>query len=197
MPKQFVFKVDGEVLFSYILNSTFCLGTSKTGNRCKRKCIIGFEYCPTHLESIKHLKIKTSTIPNAGLGLFCFDRRLPDNSVVFNRNDVITAYNGTKLNRAQLEARYQEYTAPYALKVGQNHYIDPATKRGVGSLINHKELLNQTNSRFSVNFQAHTATVKATKAIRNGQEIFINYGDEYNLDEEGVEYQTKNYYKKN
>ena len=48
-----------------------------------------------------------------------------------------------------------------------NRYIDSACVRGVGSLINH------ANARFSLG--RDRVVVRATKIIRQGQEILINY----------------------
>ncbi len=42
----------------------------KSGIRCERKCIIGFEYGFTHLPIEKHLRIADSEIQGAGKGLF-------------------------------------------------------------------------------------------------------------------------------
>ena len=47
------------------------------------------------------------------------------------------------------------------------------------------------NARLVVNFQNNTARLKATKNIRNGEEIFVSYGHQYHINETGVQYRTK------
>ncbi len=204
MPQRFRFEVNENnewvIKHEAILKAQRCLGHSKNGQRCKRTCIIGFEYCPTHLESIKKLKIKTSTIPNAGKGLFVSDKTRGPNDIVFRNNDKIVVYNGVIKTPEQMTEHYGEYTAPYGMSIrGTNRVIDSGDKRGVGSLINHKNQLNQINCRFKEirqNYRAVGIEVAATKIIRNGAELFANYGEDYIFDEP-TRYSTKPYYPKN
>jgi SET domain-containing protein len=194
MPKIFRFVADGEELFNYVLESERCLGNTKNGARCKRKCIIGFEYCPAHLKSTKHLAIKQSTIPNAGQGLFAVNPNVGPNAIVFKRYEKIGDYNGVNKTQAELNEDYRDYTAPYAVTVSKNRIIDSAGRRGYGSLANHKD--NNNNADLISDNRNHKVILRATKDIRNNQEIFVNYGDEYDFDEEGVQYSTKPYYPK-
>jgi hypothetical protein len=183
----------GEKIFHKKLLTGRCNGISNTGTRCKRKCIIGFEYCYNHLIKIKKLRIKDSTIPNAGKGLFCYDPSQPYNAIIFRPNDTVIEYKGEHLTLRQLEDRYEGNNAPYTVRVKQDDYIDSAVNRGVGSLANHKAV-SYTNARLSSNYTNSTVSIKATKNIRNNQEIFVNYGDEYIFDNN---YNTKPYKTKN
>lgn len=213
MPQRFRFEVneDGEWVIAHeaILNAQRCKGHSKNGQRCKRKCIIGFEYCPTHLESLKKLKIKLSTIEGAGKGLFVSTKTVPLNAVVFRKHDIIIDYNGIHKTRQQLNQQYRGYTAPYAVKLVGNENIDAADKRGVGGLINHKELYDQDTDnpipprveKDFANCEFHELrenrrivgmSIKAIRSIKNGEELTLPYGDEYVFDEE-VRYNTKPY----
>ena len=81
----------------------------------------------------------------------------------------------------QLNNRYGEYTPPYAYKIDKNNFRDASLKRGVGSLGNTNR--NKNNARISPNTINKTATLKATKNIRNGSEIFVSYGSDYSMDE--------------
>ena len=97
--------------------------------------------------------------------------------------DTICPYNGQVINTHQLEQRYGEQTAPYAIRVKDNKYEDAALQRGIGSLANHKPRA-QSNTEFVVS-RDHI-NLRATKNIRNGQELFVSYGNDYHFNEPGV-----------
>jgi hypothetical protein len=191
MPKEFIFKINDENQFQGQLLTSKCSANTKNGARCKRNCIIGYEYCYSHLESEKQLKIKDSTIPQAEKGLFAFNRKKAPNETIFKKDQVITEYNGENISPAQKTARYANKTAPYAVEVGRR-VIDSALQRGVGSLANTKP--NHNNASFSVSTRNNTpsAKVKATKPIKNNQEIFLSYGRSYKLHDPAVSFTTKN-----
>jgi hypothetical protein len=130
MVYYFTFIIDNEIIFRTQVSSIQCREITKKGVRCKRKTVIGSAYCCTHLACNHHLKIKKSTIPDAGKGLFAVDNRSKDpNEVIFKkRND------------------YRPIKA--------------------------------------------TASLKATRNIKNGEEIFLSYGSSYKLNEPGVESYT-------
>lgn len=161
------------------LASLPCQGHTKQGLQCKRKVVIGLPFCFQHTQSILHLKVKTSTIPNAGLGLFAYDNTKGVNDVVFLRNTDICPYYGNIIDKVELDRRYGNYTAPYAIEISKNRIEDGAAKRGIGSLINHKPTA-QTNCRFINN--RRFITISSTKNIKNGQELFINYGRAYRFE---------------
>jgi hypothetical protein len=194
MPKEFVFKVDGQETFRKRLYSGRCQGITKTGQRCKRNCIIGFEYCPIHLQTVEHLKIKDSNLPNAGKGLFVSDNTKGPHEVVFRKNDTIAPYNGEVITQHVLNERYGIHTAPYAVRITNNAVIDSAAKRGVGSLAN--TYPGHNNSNLKTVRLSHTnpsAKLAATKPIRNNQEIYLSYGQgRYQVNEPGVHFYTKN-----
>jgi hypothetical protein len=79
------------------------------------------------LKSDRHLRIKPSTIHNAGKGLFAEDSTQAPNAIIFRRDDDIIEYIGESIDRAELNRRYH-HTASYALQVrGDNNnllYID-------------------------------------------------------------------------
>ena len=205
MPYKFKFEINEGTeeephwITSYeeVMNSTLCLGRTKTGARCRRKCIIGFEYCPSHLTSVKHLKIKPSTLEGAGKGLFAWDKTKENtNNPVFNPRDNIIDYHGKEKTIDEINEQYgEDNTAPYAVEYKQNQAIDSASKRGVASLANHKprryinaELVpKKDNTRRIVGVQ-----IQATKRIFHGDEIFVNYGRTYRFDDD-TRYSTKPY----
>lgn len=119
MSKKFKFYIVDELQFQCPLSSLRCHGKTKKGTRCGRKCVIGFELCYQHLRSDKHLRILPSTIPNAGKGLFAMDTTKNDNAIIFRAGDKICDYSGQLINEEQLNERYEDKTASYAVKKKQ------------------------------------------------------------------------------
>ena len=56
--KEFIFKIDNDVIYHGNLVSFQCAAHSKSGSRCKRRCVIGIPFCYTHLLYKNHLRIK-------------------------------------------------------------------------------------------------------------------------------------------
>lgn len=184
----FTFKINDDVYYRTQVESFQCIDHTKTGARCKRRCVIGSPVCSTHLAYRHHLKIKPSLIPGAGKGLFAYDPLCRDpNEVLFKRGETICKYYGEVLNLDQLIERYGNKTAPYAIGVSSSRFEDAARVRGIGSLAN--TLPNHNNATISVHHGR--ASIKATKPIRNGDEIYLSYGRSYKLNEVGSSYSTK------
>ena len=190
MPKKFTFNVDDEPQFEGQLLTSRCSAITKSGTRCKRYCIIGYEMCHSHLGSEKFLKIKDSTIPQAEKGLFAFDRKKGPNETIFKKDQVITQYNGETITQAEKQNRYGNKTAPYAVQVGRR-IIDSALQRGVGSLANTRPAHNNATFSVSTRNNIPSAKLKATKPIKNNQEIFLSYGPAYALHDPSVSFVTK------
>ena len=55
--KEFIFKIDNDVIYHGNLVSFQCVAHSKSGSRCKRRCVIGIPFCYTHLLYKNHLRI--------------------------------------------------------------------------------------------------------------------------------------------
>ncbi|GAQ90268.1 hypothetical protein KFL_006200080 [Klebsormidium nitens] len=85
------------------------------------------------------------------------------------------------LATAQIDQRYgPRTTAPYALKIKQNHFVDAACKRGIGSIANAPRGTNKkTTAEYAINNVTSTMRLKATRPIYNGQEILVGYGSGY------------------
>jgi len=189
MVKKFKYYIDDELNFECNLESHRCQGRTLHNLRCKRNCVIGFEYCFTHLQKVKHLVIRQSQIINGGKGLYAFNKTKPNNAVIFKKDEIICQYNGELLDDDERYDRYENYNSPYAVDVYNNQCIDAACKRGIGSMANTKP--NHNNATFSVNARTKTANIKATKNIRNGEEIYLSYGRSFKLNEPQVKYTTK------
>ena len=148
---------------------------------------MGLPLCYQHAESDYKLKVKESTIANAGLGLFAYDKSKGDNEVVFTRGQKLCPYYGQVIDEPTLIKRYGEYTAPYGISLNRKLYEDASTMRGIGSLINHK-INSQTNCYFSLS-RNNRINIVASKNIKNHEELFINYGRQYTFDDP-VQYST-------
>lgn len=77
------------------------------------------------------------------------------NSVIFKKDSIIILYHGEQITHAELDERYGDYTAPYAVmtrgsdRIPQEdfQYEDGACTRCVGALANSKPRENQNNAR--------------------------------------------------
>ncbi len=188
MPSQFTFKIDNNIHFQCTIKTERCEVIKANGSRCKCKTLIGTPFCYTHLLHGKHLRVKNSTIPNAGKGLFAMLPNNNTNTIVFRKGDTIVEYKGEVINEDTLIQRYDDKTAPYAVQVGKDAYVDCGCKRGVGSIANTSK--GHNNATFSVNPRNKTAKLVATKNIKNNEEIFLSYGNSYQFDE-NVSHSTK------
>ena len=185
MPSYFSFyNDDGERTFYKKLTTQRCSGETRTGARCKRRCTIGFEFCPPHLAARFHVRIGISTIPGAGKGLFAYNPGAPANSIVFRKDQVIIPYHGERIDIDQKDERYGHHTAPYAFQVSNNDFVDSAAERGVGSLANTRN--GNQNGTIT-----QAPSLRATKVIRQGEEIFVSYGRTYRMND--GRYHTKPY----
>lgn len=165
--------------FKCVLKSQQCEAKSKSGHRCKKRTTIGIPLCWIHLKNDQGLRIKTSSIANAGKGLFTLTE--------IAKNQPIVPYRGELINEKKLIDRYGNKTAPYAIEIKKGQYIDAACQRGVGALVNHNP--KKANARFT-NGRNGRINIKSTKKILKNGEIFVNYGKKYKMREKST-HQTK------
>jgi hypothetical protein len=143
-----------------------------------------------HLQKNKHLKIKESHIPNAGKGLFAVDPKKQAGQTVFKMNEMIIPYNGESVTAERLDRRYGNKTAPYGIQdpYRKRFIEDGACKRGVGSLANHR-----AGGKAKIAMRNHKYVLIAKQRITNGEEIKVDYGNRYHMNE-GTNYVTKQKY---
>jgi hypothetical protein len=190
MPQRFIFQEPNKTFsrFECDLESKQCQGyTQSTAKRCKRNVVIGLPFCWSHLLNERKIRIKQSSIPQAGKGLFVEDKSKPKNEVVFQKNSFILEYNGEKIDRDELVRRYGKYTAPYGVELSKKLYEDAACKRGAGAMGNYSP---KSNAILFLSKNKNSVIVVAKKNIRNSEEIFIDYGKSFRFDE-GTFYTTK------
>jgi hypothetical protein len=113
----------------------------------------------------------------------------------FKKGDVICKYGGEFINAHTLNDRYGENTGPYAMELRANPglYQDCACKRDIGGLANSALRKRDNNAEFYISTAAPIRQVKlrAIKNIKNNNEILIDYGNEYLMNEPGVHHTTK------
>lgn len=164
--------------FSCKLKARQCAAETQKGERCKRRTRKQLPYCYEHTRIILHVEIRPSTIEGAGLGLFAVED--------FKKDDLIVPYEGEFIDEEELNRRYGDDTAKYALQINKDLYIDSACSRGTGAFINQAQTKAKNNARLSKFPGRRTiaphASVRAIKSIKAGDEIFVDYGDEYIMD---------------
>ena len=189
MPYKFRFvDVTTNHVFECHLYCQQCVSqAAKSGERCKKRSCYGVPFCFIHLKAKKNLQIKESTIANAGKGLFAVASPVDYNRVIFKPGDIIIKYGGEVFSRREMEKRYGDKTAIYTVATHGDNVIDAACARGVAAHANH----SATNPNAILSLRRTGVYLVARRAIRNNQEIFCDYGDEYRFNERGVSYTTK------
>lgn len=173
---------------------------ARVGNRqCSRKSCYTIPYCWQHLKLVAHLRLGRTTLKDRSTGvrhtfrgLFACDRSNP-NGIVFRRGDLIVTYLGEILSIPETDARYGGRTAlaPYGERtdVGVREepdvIVDGACLRGVGNLANDAlpgSTCTATRCRTNaelVSGDGNYPRMVALRNIRDGDEIFVSYGERY------------------
>lgn len=173
-----------------------CTAVNEDGIRCSRRVCVGKTMCWQHSRIKLHLKVDKSKIPNAGKGLFAIRTQKKGLTAeqlrkpVFKKGENIVKYRGEEVSKNQLDQRYGDWTAPYALQIGNGGpIVDAALDRGIAAMANHKPK-SRANAKLS-----ETGYIKAKKPILDGAEIYVTYGDQREKDafkfEPQVKYSTK------
>lgn len=159
-----------ETKFRCKLECAQCAAIKKDRSQCKRRTRKQLPYCFEHTRDLLNINIGPSNIPGAELGLFALKEFMP--------GEIITPYHGNLIDKAEKDRRYGDGLAPYVVEINKNTYIDSACSRGTGSFMNTNP--GHNNARFSVfsGREGHppSATIRATKRIRVGDEIYVDYG---------------------
>ena len=144
-----------------------CTATTKRGRQCGAKTCKG-QYCWIHAQHIEGIRIKPSSIPSGGFGLWAA-RDLP-----IGTRPVI--YSGDKMTTL-----HDSDGGPYALSITRNWAIDAArTNTAYGRWVNDpRGTGRRANVRFVVNPGKKTACLEVIRPIKKGDELFVSYGSEY------------------
>lgn len=121
----------------------------------------------------QYLKIKTSTLPGSGKGLFT--------TIAIPKNTFITEYKG-KISTWEA-ADHDDGKNPYIYYISRNHVIDAkGNKDAYAHFANDAKGFKQAdgiknNSKYVV--LKKKVYIKSIKNIEPGEEIFVGYGKEY------------------
>ena len=123
-----------------------------------------------------------------GKGLFAKDTG-DKNEIIFHKDDYIIDYDGEIIDEIEQIKRYGSGTAPYCIGgnfidgniIGNSPFIDAAFMRSAGSMSNHMPQ-QQSNAQYEFDGDRNAHIIVAIKNIYSGEEIFCNYGDEYEFD---------------
>ena len=180
--KTFTFYLDDKPYFTGTLTNSRCMSTRIDGTQCKNRTVIGADICWIHLLRKYNLAIRNSQY---GKGLFAAsatNERYGLTEILFKKDQKVLEYTGDEIDNAECTNRYGTGTAPYAMQKHKGLIIDAALYRGPASLANHSK---RPNAKAGIT-NRNTITLTALKAIRNGDEITIDYnrgrGPKYNLD---------------
>ena len=167
--------------FDCFLKCRRCIHVQTNGVQCKRNVCMGRPYCWQHM---KDIRIAKSKIPQAGNGIFAKlskeKRQMQEHhDIVFSKGDIIGHYIGELLDARKLDERYGESTAPYALHLSNDMYVDCACDRSIVALANHAMDSKSKNAEleFYMNPQNGLASgvLRASKNIKDGDEILTDY----------------------
>ena len=176
-------------------NTAAIVKTDLCPYRCKIWTLIA-PYCSAHAKLLCNLQIKPSTIEGAGQGLFAYSKT---NEVVFTANQVVGNYFGERLSYDVYEKRYgaaldktqKLWFTPYAMMHNGDFIIDCFIIRCLTSICNdnikYLEFANKNGNtvmRISENVfhqgsNGSVCEIASYCDIKNGEELFLNYGDNY------------------
>ena len=114
------------------------------------------------------LELKDSQIENAGIGLFTKEK--------IKKNRLIGYYGGELL-----KVKNENYDPDYSIEINNRYVIDGSKyPRPFTSMMNdaHKSKFSN-NCEFIVDLAKKRVEMRATRIINEGEELFIDYGEEY------------------
>ena len=167
-----------------------CHATKRNGGgRCSRRVCMGLHVCWQHRkigDGVYRFVIKTSRIPRAGKGVFIQGGRVGD--IVFDTNENVGVMWGEVLTRRQVNARYGNGGAPFVIQLHQNRFLDFACRRSLLSMANAPPAGQAANAVFVKHRRSRRQKwnmwVQASRPIRSGDELLVDYGDSYDFDEQ-------------
>jgi hypothetical protein len=153
-----------------IRKSKQCIAETLYQKRC-RKRTAHTPKCWIHLAKQDNLRIKPSGIINGGKGLYSWKKSIP-------RGAIISKYTGRRRSKQQIDQKYSDDVAKYALcnKLGRcvdaNHTTDAAAR--FANDARNTPFTNNSIIRGNQMFR-----LKAKKRILPHRKIFTSYGDQY------------------
>lgn len=147
-----------------------CKFTKSDGLRCKRNTCVRKDYCWQHLRAVKGVDIRPSTLPGAGTGLVAFRN--------FRKGEKVAAYSGN------LVSAVAAHDSQYAVAWKNGEVVNASSSQhSIGRYANtcrsadkRGKKCNGNNVKLSRDFTRRKISLKATKRIKRGNEIFASYG---------------------
>eukprot|EP01048_Picozoa_sp_COSAG05_P001316 COSAG05_NODE_43_length_25931_cov_49.314636_29_plen_160_part_00 len=144
-----------------------CTAQTNSGRRCKnRTCKSG--KCWQHLKRDDGLRVKPSQISSGGTGLWTTKRIKP--------NQRIGRYTGESMTRSQLQQRYGNQTAQYALCSSKNKCVD--ARKTNSSAVRFANDARRTQFKNNARLRGLNL-VAGSRGIPANREIFAAYGPDY------------------
>ena len=152
------------------MGSQRCTADTKAGKQCGMRTLHG-RYCWVHRAQLDGTRIKTSSVPGAGKGLWAATRD-------FRIGEVIAQYTGDLVPTAEGGQADGFRGSHYVLELSEAVSIDAArTNTADGRMVNDARGSGQRpNCRFSVDQRTKRATLRAVRRITKGTEILVSYG---------------------
>jgi len=154
-----------------------CKALLDNGDRCRNKTCTYPTYCWIHTKAKAGVKIKKSTIPGAGMGLFATKE--------FRSREKICDYGGKLMSKEMSD----KIDSGYAVGVSDGKVRDSAsTQAGIGRYANTCRTKNKREKdckgnnaelvESSMGRRVHLETID-NKRIKKGDEVLVRYGRGY------------------
>ena len=149
-------------------NNALAIQTIKS-QRCKKRTA-HTNKCWIHLATQDNLRIKPSNIANVGKGLFAWKKE-------FKKGSKISKYTGRRLNKYQIDLKYGDETAEYAI-CNDNKCVDSTyTTDAAARFANDARKTKFKNNAILTG--KNNFALKAKANIQPHQEVLTSYGKEY------------------
>jgi hypothetical protein len=153
-----------------------CLGLLDSGKTCTRQSSL-YPKCKQCLRLSERLSVKRSRIKGAGLGLFYVGEK------IIHKGEHVAYYSGAILLN-KLPSNDQ-----YIFEISRGRYLSAKNRKNyVGRYVNdashgtrQKNNIAFVGGKRSLrrSFRRWTTPMIATRMIRKGDELYVNYGDDY------------------
>jgi hypothetical protein len=187
--KESAYKINSkqpEISLDFKLESRRCEYKNPiTKKRCGRMTKKQLPNCWQH--SMLHDKLIIKPTPGKGLGLFVCDLSKDDHDVVFKKGSYVAMYardkypaigfktvHGDFFTEKEINNKYGCLTAPYVVGIYDDQLVDTVETRSVASYANHSPRDKANTTSYWDN---GTLWLRATKDIRNGDEITWDYNE--------------------
>ena len=151
------------------MDKELCAYRTNKGKRCKNNEVLpSVWFCNRHLDKMYNLKIKKSTIKNAGFGLFCGSRKIREGEIIaeYSRFDIF------------LEDCERVKDITYLYRTEENNCFDAINTNNLIARYANDGRSDEKNNCEFYEFGGRVFMI-ATKDIKRGSEIFCDYGENY------------------